>query len=139
MSEQTEALGKVRLFSNLDQKALSRLEKMTRERTFSAGTDILKQGDEGAGVYVILSGKADVVRDGKTIASHGPGSFFGEMALLDNYRRSATVTAAEDTKCLVIPRADFLAEIHGNPDLCFQLLVQMSRRVRELEQALSNE
>ena len=59
--------------------------------------------------------------------------------LLDNYRRSATVTAAEDTKCLVIPRADFLAEIHGNPDLCFQLLVQMSRRVRELEQALSNE
>jgi CRP-like cAMP-binding protein len=103
---------------------------------FDAGDEIVRQGDEGIGVYIVVAGRVEVMRDGHSLASLGPDAFFGEMALLDNYRRSATVRAVEPSRCLVIPRADFLAELHSNNELCFDLLVHMSRRVRELESAL---
>lgn len=137
MSEIVSALRVVPLFSQLDQKTLARLERMSRERTFESGEEIVRQGDEGSGAFVIVSGRVEVVRDGHKLAELGPGGFFGEMALLDNYRRSATVRALETTTCVVIPRSDFVAELRGNNDLCFEMLVLMSRRVRE--QALSIE
>jgi CRP-like cAMP-binding protein len=139
MSATTEALRKVPLFSQLDDKTLGRLEKMSRERTFDTGDDIVRQGDEGSGAFVIINGKVEVLRDGRKLADLGAGNFFGEMALLDNYRRSATVRALEPTRCIVIPRSDFVAELHGNNELCFQMLRLMSRRVREVEQALTTE
>src|SRR5690606_29346905 len=111
------ALKRVPLFRDLDQAALSRLEKMARERIFDTGDTIVRQGDEGTGVYVILAGGVDIVRDDRQLATMGPDAFFGEMALLDNYRRSATVRATEPTRCLVIPRSDFLAELRANNDL----------------------
>lgn len=134
-----DALRKVPLFADLDNKALERLENFARERTYEAGSDIVRQGDEGVGVFVILEGKAEALRDGQKLAEFGPSSFFGEMAILDHYRRSATVRAVEATKCLAIPRSDFLAELRGNNDLCLKLLVHMSRRVRDLDEALTTE
>lgn len=139
MSDVHDALKRVPLFRNLDDALLTRLERMARERIFESGDTIVRQGDEGTGVYVILGGRIEVVRDGRTLATMGADAFFGEMALLDNYRRSATVRASEPTRVLVIPRSDFLAELHGNNRLCFDLLVHMSRRVRELESTLSTE
>jgi CRP-like cAMP-binding protein len=139
MTATHETLKRVPLFSRLDDKTLSRLEKMSRERTFQAGQDIMTQGDEGSGAFVIIQGRVEVLRDGHKLAEHGPGGFFGEMALLDHYRRSATVRAIEPTTCMVIPRADFVAELKDNNELCFELLVLMSRRVREVEQALTTE
>lgn len=139
MTEIHETLKRVPLFRDLDEAGLTRLERMARERSFNTGDVIVRQGDEGTGVYVILDGRVQVERDGRELASLGSGYVFGEMALLDNYRRSATVKASEATRVLVIPRSDFLAELHGNNQLCFDLLVHMSRRVRDLEQALSAE
>lgn len=139
MTDVQEALKRVPLFRDVDDATLVRFERMARERTFDTGDIIVRQGDEGTGIYVILAGHVEVVRDGRALATLGADSFFGEMALLDNYRRSATVRAYEPTRVLVIPRSDFLAELHANNRLCFDLLVHMSRRVRELEQALSTE
>lgn len=139
MSTINEALRKVPMFATLDNKILERLETFARERTFDSGDDILHQGDEGGGAFVIIDGRVEVVRDGRKLADLGPGSVFGEMALLDNYRRSATVRAAEPTKCVVIPRSDFLAELHRSNELCYELLRVMSRRVREVEEALTTE
>lgn len=139
MTTTTDALRTVPLFANLDDKTLGRLERMSRERIYDSGDTIVQQGDEGGGAFVIMDGRVEVVRDGRRLSEMGPGGFFGEMALLDNYRRSATVRALEPTKCIVIPRSDFLAELHGNNDLCFQMLRLMSRRVREVEEALSTE
>lgn len=134
-----DALRKVPLFADLEDKALERLENFARERTYEPGSDIVRQGDEGVGVFVILEGKAEALRDGQKLAEFGPSSFFGEMAILDHYRRSATVRAVETTTCLAIPRSDFLAELRANNDLCLKLLVHMSRRVRDLDEALTTE
>lgn len=93
----------------------------------------MKEGDEGVGFFLIMSGKVQVKRGNTTLATLGPGDFFGEMALLDNYRRSATVTATEPTETIALLRSDFIAELRSNADLSESLLKFMSRRVRELD------
>ncbi|MDP2948756.1 MAG: Crp/Fnr family transcriptional regulator, partial [Chloroflexota bacterium] len=67
------------------------------------------------------------------LASLGPGEFFGEMALLEGYLRSASIRAVEDTECLVMSRWDFLAELRGQPSMAVQMLPVLSRRLRQLE------
>ncbi|MCC6381526.1 MAG: cyclic nucleotide-binding domain-containing protein [Dehalococcoidia bacterium] len=138
MSTTTEALARVPLFRDLPRKSLERLEKFVRPRNFRAGDVIFREGEEGVGFFLITDGKVEVSRGGVSIASLGPDEFFGEMALLDNHRRSATVTAVSDTQCLAIMRADFLAELRNGPDLAIELLAVMSRRVRELDERLSH-
>jgi CRP/FNR family cyclic AMP-dependent transcriptional regulator len=132
-------LAKVPLFRDLNKKALERLAKVARPRNFRSGEQVVKEGDEGVGFFLINSGKVDVTRGGTHLNSLGAGQFFGEMALLDNYRRSATVTASEPTACLGIMRSDFIAELRGSPDIAVEMLTLMSRRIRELDQRLAEE
>jgi CRP-like cAMP-binding protein len=139
MSSAVDSMKKVAMFADVPEKLLQRLERMARERSYNAGDDIIKQGEEGAGVFVVLEGEAEALRDGQSLATLGPGTFFGEMAFLDHYRRSATVRAKTATKCLAIPRSDFVAEVKGNPELCFNMLVYMTRRVRDLDARLASE
>lgn len=138
MSAKQDALTKVPLFRDLDKKQIGRLEQIARERNFKSGAPIVQEGDEGVGFFLITSGKVDVTRDGAALATIGPGDFFGEMALLDNYRRSATVTANGEVSTLALLRSDFMAELRGNADLAIELLVLMSRRLREADDALGN-
>jgi CRP-like cAMP-binding protein len=138
MGASVESLTQVPLFRDLNKGALKRLERVVRERRFKAGETIVSQGDEGVGFFLINSGRVDVSRDGSSIATLGPGDFFGEQALLDNYRRSATVKATEDTDTLAVMRSDFLAELRSNPDLAIDMLAVMSRRLREVEDKLTN-
>lgn len=133
-----EALARVPLFKDLKRSALERLERVARERQFKAGDTIVSQGDEGVGFFLISSGRVDVTRDGTHLASLGAGDFFGEQALLDNYRRSATVKASEDTATVAVMRSDFLAEVRASPDLAIELLAAMSRRLREVEDRLTH-
>jgi CRP/FNR family transcriptional regulator len=139
MSATLDALAKVPMFRDLNHKALERLEKIARTRTFNGGDQIVKEGDEGVGFFMISDGKVEVTRAGTHLASLGSGEFFGEMALLDNYRRSATVTAKDPTTCLAILRSDFIAELRGNPDLGVEMLALMSRRVREADERLAHQ
>jgi CRP-like cAMP-binding protein len=132
-----EALAQVPMFSQLPRRALERLERITRQRSFKTGETIVKEGDEGVGFFMITSGKVDVTRAGKALNSLGAGDFFGEMALLDNHRRSATVTALEDTECLAMLRSDFIAELQSNADLAIDMLQILSRRVRDLDERLA--
>jgi CRP-like cAMP-binding protein len=133
-----EQLARVPIFQDLPKKSLDRIAKFVRQRNFQAGDTIFKEGEEGVGFFMISSGKVDVVRGTANIASIGEGGFFGEMALLDNHRRSATVKAATDTACLAIMRSDFLAELRNNPDLAVEMLNIMSRRVRDLDERLAH-
>ncbi|MEO6397925.1 MAG: cyclic nucleotide-binding domain-containing protein [Tepidiformaceae bacterium] len=139
MSSTMDALVQVPMFRDLNKKALERLERIARQRSFSAGDVIVKEGDEGVGFFLITSGKVTVTRDGRDLNSLGQGEFFGEMALLDNYRRSATVTAAEATKCLALLRSDFVAELRSNADLAVEMLVLMSRRLRDADERLAHD
>ncbi|GAB4329307.1 MAG: hypothetical protein Kow0010_13570 [Dehalococcoidia bacterium] len=137
VSKISDALAQVPLFRELPKKAIERIEKLAHPRTFEKDHVIVKEGDEGVGFFLITSGRVQVTRGDTTLASLGPGEFFGEMALLDNYRRSATVTAAEPTETIALLRSDFIAELRSNPDLAESMLKLMSRRVRELDEKLA--
>lgn len=138
MSSLEESLARVPMFQDLNKKSLDRIAKFARQRSFRAGDTIFREGEEGVGFFLITGGKVDISRGGSHLATMDDGGFFGEMALLDNHRRSATVKAVSDTECLAIMRSDFLAELRNNPDLAIEMLGVMSRRVRELDEKLSH-
>jgi CRP-like cAMP-binding protein len=139
MPSAIESLKGVAMFANVPTKTLERLERMARERNYKPGDEVMSQGQEGVGVFVLLEGEMEAVRDDTSLAKFGPGTFFGEMALLDHYRRSSTVRATQPSRCLAIPRADFIAEIKSDTDLCYNMLVHMTRRVRDLDERLAAE
>ncbi len=138
MASIAESLANVPIFQDLPKKALDRLERIARERNFKAGDTIVKEGDEGVGFFMITKGRVEVSRGGARLNTLSSGDFFGEMALLDNHRRSATVTAAEDTTALAMLRSDFIAELRANADLAIEMLTMLSRRVRELDAKLAD-
>ena len=138
MSTTEEMLARVPMFRDLPKNTIKRLEKLASPRTFKAGQDIVKEGDEGVGFYLITDGKVEVSRSGKSLSTLGQGDFFGEMALLDHHRRSATVKALEPTSCLGMLRSDFVAELRANPELAIEMLAAMSRRLRELDAKISD-
>lgn len=138
MAEMVEELARVPLFKELNRKALERVARIARTRNFKAGEDIVKEGDEGVGFFLITKGRVDVTRGDTKLNTLGEGEFFGEMALLDNYRRAATVRAVEDTECVAMSRWDFTAELRANPDIAMELLTLMSRRLREVEARLQD-
>lgn len=138
MSATIDALQSVPLFQDLPRKSLERIEKFARPRHFQAGDVIFREGEEGVGFFLVVNGKVEITRAGTPIAEVGDGGFFGEMALLDNHRRVATVKATAPTECLALMRSDFLAELRNNPDLAVEMLGVMSRRIRELDERLAH-
>lgn len=133
-----ETLKKVPIFTGLEGKHLKKLANIMVERSFKPGEVIVKEGDQGAGVFLISSGKVEVVRgDNQVLNTLGPGDFFGEMALFEGFPRSATVRAMEDTECLAMTRWDFRAELTQHADVAFAVLETVVRRLRELDQRLS--
>ena len=134
-----DILASASLFSELSRRDLKRLAAATITRAYKKGEVIVKEGELAVAFYLITKGRVNVMRGGEgerqtALASLGPGEFFGEMALLDSYPRSASVIAAEDTECLVLSRWDFLAELRSNPFIAVQMLPVLSRRLRNLQQ-----
>jgi MFS family permease len=108
-----ELLRTVQAFSDLPAPALERLAHAAEHVRVPAGTTVLDEGDSSDHFYVIASGTVQVTQGGRVLRSEGPGEFFGEIGLLRNVLRTATVTATEDCEFLVVDRADFLAAV-GN-------------------------
>ena len=136
-----EMLQKVPIFAEMSRRDLSRLSKLMVPRSFKAGEAIINENDQAAGVFVITSGKVEVVRGAggpnpQHLNTLGAGDFFGEMALFEGYPRSATVRAVEDTDCLAMTRWDFTAEMRTKPEIAVAMLPALARRLRELEARL---
>jgi CRP/FNR family transcriptional regulator, cyclic AMP receptor protein len=131
-------LARVPLFVDLSQRELQRLAAACAEREYAAGDVLVRQGDPGAGLFVIESGRVRVMRheegSARELSVMGPGEVFGEMALLDEYPRSATVTAIEPTRVILLPVFDFRAALHEDGDISIRLLAVISRRLRRAEQ-----
>ena len=130
------ALEASRLFSQLSTAELSALRHVARERTFSAGQEIFKEGDNGDGVYVVREGQVEIsgLVDQKVrlvFSQIGPGDIFGEMAVIETKPRSACAVAKVDTTVYFIPRADMLTLVEHSPALALALLQEVSRRLRE--------
>ena len=123
MSERTDLLGKVPLLASLDPKQLERLSRDFSERTFPAGTVVVREGDtHGMGFFVVVDGEGVVTVAGKEIAKVGPGSYFGEVALISDRVRTATVTATTDLKTLVMTFWDFRAFVRSDAEVAWKLL-----------------
>lgn len=134
--EKKKFLGKVPLFSGLNDRQLHRLSDRMVERNYAPGDLIVKQGQGGEGFYVLTSGKAEATReksDGEKLVvnTFGPTDYFGELALLDEDGiRTASIVAIEPTVCLVLTRWDFLATLRQDADLAVEILMEIAKRFR---------
>ena len=134
MSAPLELLRRVPLFNGIDDKQLKRLGESFTDRPFSAGQELVTEGSGGVGFFVIESGQALVSVEGETRRELGPGSYFGEIALIDGGLRSATVTAVTDGKMYGMTSWQFRPLVEDNASIAWPLLEAMARRTRELEQ-----
>ena len=134
-----EHLAQVKMFSSLNKKELAMVSRAADVITVKDGVEIVKEGTFGHDFYLILSGKATVRRNGRKVADLGPGSYFGELSLLDNGPRSATVVSDGDTEVAVIGRREFMAVLDDVPAVTHKLLVNMASRLRDADtKALSH-
>ncbi len=123
MSEFAEDLRGVGLFSGLSDRQLKKLAGRFRERSFQPGTSVVTEGEmSGVGFFVITAGDAAVSVGGKEVATLSAGDHFGEVALVSEAERTATVTARTELRCLEIPFWDFRDFAHANPDVTWKLL-----------------
>lgn len=137
-----EVLRQVPLFGALPDQDLASFAPLMRERHFHRGAVILMQGDPGDALYVLASGEVKVVligEDGREVILSvlGPGSFFGEMALLDNEPRSAHVVAMQDSTLLLLLREDFQARLKASPEVAIGLLRELSQRLRRADHTIA--
>jgi CRP-like cAMP-binding protein len=122
-----DLLKRVPLFSDLDRKELGRVANSMKERTFGAGETVTAEGQTGIGFFVIADGEAKVTVGGQERRRLGPGDYFGEVALLNESARTATITAESDLKCYGLTSWEFrpLVETHGT--IAWKLLQVMSK------------
>jgi voltage-gated potassium channel len=123
MTDTADLLAGVPLLSGLDRKQLESLARDFSERTFPAGTVVVREGDEhGVGFFVVAEGEGRVTVKGAEVAKVGPGSYFGEVALISDRVRTATVTADTDLRCMVMTMWDFRAFVRGDAEVAWKLL-----------------
>jgi CRP/FNR family transcriptional regulator, cyclic AMP receptor protein len=128
-------LQRVPLFQGLDNRQLGKIAQRLIERHFAAGQPMVTQGDVGQGLFIIVSGRAEATRarlDGTKVVvnTFGPTDFFGEMALLDEGVRTATVQALEATDCLALTYWDFQGILKQDADMAVTILQELARRFR---------
>lgn len=134
-SAHTELLGRLPLFSGCTKRELKQIAGLTTEMSFSKGTVLTQQGDPGDECFVIVDGAVDVSIDGTTFAELGPGQMVGEMSLLDQGPRTATVTAKTDVGVLVLNPMEFATLLDGAPAVSRKLLRSLAQRLRAVESA----
>lgn len=138
----SDILANVWLFSGMSKESLDKLASFTFTKSYKASDVIIEEGRTGNGLYVITSGKVEVIKGAqletaKRLATLATGDFFGEMSLLDEWPRSATVRALEETSCLGIDRWLFLGQLRKDPQLAIVMLQAMARRLRETDARLA--
>jgi CRP/FNR family cyclic AMP-dependent transcriptional regulator len=133
MSALAETLARVPLFSRLGKRDRQRLADRMSERSWSEGDVVIEEGRGGAGFWLIESGNATVSIRGEAIRGLGPGDWFGEIAIIDEGPRSATVMAATDLRCRGIVAWEFAPFVKENPDVAWALLQGLAARVRDAE------
>jgi CRP/FNR family transcriptional regulator, cyclic AMP receptor protein len=129
-----ELLHRVPLFEHFEKGDLERLARSFKERTFDAGSTVAGEGKTGAGFFVIESGEATVSVRGDERRSLGPGDYFGEIALIDDGARSATVTAVSDLRCYGLTSWEFRPLVESNASIAWKLLETMAQRLRAAQQ-----
>jgi CRP/FNR family transcriptional regulator, cyclic AMP receptor protein len=126
------ALKRSPLFASLSQKELEELAQMTEDMEVDAGTVLARQGESGREFFVVLEGEVDVSRDGKTLEKRGGSDFFGELALVADMPRTATLTAKTPLRFFVLTTQGFRSMLGRNPDVELKVLRAMVTRLAEM-------
>lgn len=132
LAPEIEALRSVPFFADLTPEDLERLARIGERRTYRAGEEIVRKDEPGIALYVILTGSATVSAGGKEHSLQA-GDFFGEMALLEGTKRSATVTASEPVEAMVIEATYFRPFLIKNASVTVTILEGVTRRLREVQ------
>jgi len=139
-----ELLGRVPVFSTLEHEDLERIAQLVVPRTFDPGQIVFREGDASDTCYVVRSGRARAVRehaDGRTItlATFGPGDIFGELAMFEDERRSATVEAVQPTEVVAVLGPDMRRLMVEHPQISARLVIALGRRLRETNERLARQ
>ena len=130
----SELLQRVPLFADFDRGDLERLARSFKERTFESGHKVAEEGKGAAGFFVIESGDATVTVRGEERGKLGPGDYFGEIALIDDGARSATITADSDLRCYGLTSWEFRPLVETNASIAWKLLETLAKRLRAAQQ-----
>jgi CRP-like cAMP-binding protein len=137
MARTLDLLGAVPLFASVNKRQLRMIADTAKDRSIRADEVIVRAGEKGVGLFVILEGQVSVEKSGRQVARLGPGKFFGEMALLDDEPRTADVRAATPVRCLVLSRWEFWGAVSKEPEVIRNLLVETVRRLRSTSPGLT--
>lgn len=125
-----DMLKKVPLFAGLDNRELQQIADSMRERRFHEGDTVTQEGAGGVGFFVVEDGQADVTVGGETKGSIGPGDYFGEIALINESPRTATITARTDMVCYGMTPWDFRPLVETNSAIAWKLLTAMAEKMK---------
>lgn len=133
-------LARAPLFARLGRRSLRKLAELCVPRDFESGSVIISEGDTGLGLFVIVSGRVEIIKasgdDTLHLAEMKPGDLLGEMALIDDQPRSASAIAMEPTRCLLITRSSFQNLTENDPEIAWCLLPTLAERIRDLQQRM---
>lgn len=130
----TALIERIPIFSGLDRRELKLVAESLNDRVFDAGSVVIEEGTSGIGFFVIESGTAKVAVAGREVRTLGPGDHFGEIALIADSPRTATITAESDILCYGMTAWDFRALVVANASIAWKLLVFLARALAEAEQ-----
>ena len=128
-----DLIASMNLFSACSKRELAQVASLTVPAELKKGSILTRQGADGGLAFVIASGRAEVVRAGKRLATLGPGDVVGELSLIDGQPRSATVTALTDLEVLELDRRDLLKLLRKVPSVVRKLLESLSGRLRDVD------
>ena len=136
-----DVLRQVWLFSGLDEQQLDAVSSLTFQKKFGPGELIVEEGRTGNGLYAIISGNVEAVKalgteQERTVNRLGAGEVFGEMALLGEWPRTATVRAIAEVECLGIDRWVFLTQLERHPQMGIKLLQILAQKLRDSDARL---
>ena len=131
--ELEQQLASVPLLAGLETRVRKRLAEIGKRRTYGADEAIVQEGSTGTALYIVLSGKARVDQGGQQIGEIEAGDFFGELALIEEHPRSATVVATEQTDCLLFPAWEFTALLDEHPEVALPIMRKLIERLHRSE------
>ena len=129
----TDLLRKVPLFSDLNDKELRQIAQSMKERTFGAGDTVTEEGKGGIGFFVIGDGTAKVSIGGQEVRTFGPGDYFGEIALVADMDRTASIVAETELRCYGMTSWDFRPLVENNASIAWKMLQVLAQRLKEAE------
>lgn len=131
--EKLDLLHRIPIFNAFDRAKIERLGALAEEVDVPPGKVLMRQGEEGADLMVVVRGSVAIERDGNRLNTMGPGDFFGEIAMVAHGPRTATATTEEPTTLLVINHRDFHSLMEEFPEVADQVLHTLAQRVGRLE------